>query len=205
MKKLLVVAIACLFVAGFSVTAKAVSLVPGQTIFSVPGTFSLPGGSVLDATVNTGFTAPGSFSGTLIENVYSDPTGTLFEYTFSNTGSSADDAIEHLSANGYTGFTTDVDATAPGVVPTSIFRSSSGNVLNFYFQPLGVPGGGSSSDTLWIQTNAKGYTLNNTGLLDGVSTNVTTYGPATPEPATMLMFGIGALGLVGLRKRKENL
>jgi len=216
MKKLLIVAIAILFVAGFSATAKAFSLVPGGLIspFS-SGSFTLPSGATLLAFINqvpvSGQDAYNNvvFSGTLSEKVYSVPNvGMLFEYTFSNTGpGKPGDTIGHLSVGGYTGFTTDVDANGlgvspfgPGLTPSSIDRSGSGDVLDFNFL-AGVPVG-FSSDTLWIQTNAPSYTFNSTQLQDGGNSQTPTYGPATPEPATMLMFGMGALGLVGLRKRK---
>jgi len=206
MKKLLIVAVACLFVAGFSATAKAVSLVPGQIINPVADGFTLPAGSVELAAITAipvnGINSTGGtvFTGTLSEEVYSDSTGMLFEYTFSNT-SATGDSIAHLSAGGYTGFTTNVDVTAgTGVVPSSVDSTVNG-VLDFNF--LSGVSSGLSSDVLWIQTNAKSYTGNSTQLQDGGNSRTSTYGPAaTPEPATMLMFGIGALGLVGLRKRK---
>lgn len=209
MKKLLIVAIACLFVAGFSATAKAFSLVPGGLIspFS-SGSFTLPSGATLLASINavpvTGADVNNTvvFVGTLSEEVYSVPNvGMLFEYTFSNTGAGLiGDTISHLSVAGYGGFTTDVDANGSGVTPSSIDRSAgSGSVLDFNFL-TGVPVG-SSSDTIWIQTNANYYIPNSTQLQDGGNSRTSTYGPA-PEPATMLMFGMGALGLVGLRKRK---
>ena len=208
MKKLLIVAIAILFVGGISSTAKAVSLVPGGDV-TPAGTFTLPSDAGVLASI-TAVPVSGEdinnkvkFTGTLSETVYSDSTGTLFEYTFSNTGKTGD--IREMSITGFAGFTTDVDATLAGVSPSSIERSSigddGGDVMDFYFKPISVTAG-LSSDTLWIQTNAQSYTLNSTQLQDGGNSRTSTYGPATPEPATMLMFGMGALGLVGLRKRK---
>jgi hypothetical protein len=207
MKKLLIVAIAILFVGGISSTAKAVSLSPGQVDIPItPGGFAptLPSPVTVSATFSTA-----TYSGNITENVYSGTTdgtvtGMLFEYTFSNnTGS---ETIAYMSVGGYAGFATDIYATGPGDPPFNLTRSSSGGTLDIYFvgnAEGGVPGG-QSSDTIWIQTNAPYYTSNNTTLDDSTATNIpTTLGPtAIPEPATMVMFGIGALGLVGLRKRK---
>ena len=52
MKKLLVVAIACLFVAGFSATAKAISLPPGGSTNGPFGASLLPGSYTVVATLS---------------------------------------------------------------------------------------------------------------------------------------------------------
>ena len=65
---------------------------------------------------------------------------------------------------------------------------------------------GQSSDVLWVQTNALRTAPGVTLLQNDGQAQVGTYGPIsstpTPEPATMAMFGMGTLGLFGLRKRK---
>lgn len=174
------------------------------------GTFSLPGGSTLVASITAKpFTGVDTFSntvfsGNLSENVYKDAAGMLFEYSFANTGANGgSDAIELMSTVNYAGFTTSVDATGSGVSPFTISRSTgSGSVIDFFFS--GVPLG-SSSDSLWIQTNADNFTVISTALQDGGNTSLSTFGPAaTPEASTMLMFGMGTLGLVGLRNRKRS-
>lgn len=210
MKKLLIVAIACLFVAGFSATAKAVSLAPG-TVVSAAGdapSTQIGVGSItplsLPALPTYNFSYSGAFVGTFNESVYTDSIGLLFEYTFTNVGASGQqDALEVMAPTNFSGFITNVDAiTGAGVFPTSIGRSADGKTINFHFFGTDAVSVGSTSDVLWVQTNAQNYTLSNLSFIDGGTDTVSAYGPATPEPATMLMFGMGALGLVGLRKRK---
>jgi len=197
MKKLLVVAIACLFVAGFSATAKAAVLAP------------VVAGSTLEAYLNptVAFTAPNyantatAFTGTLDESVYLDATGMIFEYQFTNTSGSTTlkDPIITMANSDFSGFTT-TQGYVTGGGQDPILESNVGDTISFSFSGV-TPG--TSSDVLWIQTNAPAYNyLGSAYFQDGGNVSVGDYGPATPEPATMLMFGMGALGLVGLRKRK---
>ena len=81
MKKLLVLTLGVLFVAGLSMTAKAAILPPAGA------------GETFVTALNAGNPTPFTglllgnpvFTGNLEETVYSDPTGLLFEYQFSNT------------------------------------------------------------------------------------------------------------------------
>ena len=216
MKELLIMAIGCLLIAGFSTTAKAISLSVGGSTTGPFGTnLSIANRAtpVKGASLSVPLTVIGpGLSGTLTETVYSDSIGMLFEYQFTNNPGSTK-SITEMSASNYSGFTIDVNASENAgstlIVPSGI--SDLGIDMAFSFSSAVSPG--KSSDYLWIQTNAPGFTaFDDTYFYGNGSTPeaevLDTLGPSTkpirvtPEPSTMLMFAISALGLAGLRKIK---
>lgn len=207
MKKLLMLAVAVLFVFGLSINANAVVLNPGDTDF--PEGLDLPDGELLASLIDVPFTGTDAFggvyfTGTLSQWVYENEAGILFAYQFYNDSDSLD-PISRLSTTAFTDYLTDVDAQDESVFPLYISRSGSGSTISFDWaniEGLTTVGPDETSALLWIQTDARYYGRGSTVLIDGGRAAVATYAPAVPEPATMSLLGMGILGLFGLRRKR---
>lgn len=202
MKKIFIAALVSFFVLGISATAKAVVLVPGS--IAGPAGLPVPGGAFI-ATI-TQPVAYDAISGSITQNVYLNATGYLFEYTFTNFPfPTSQNAVWRITATNYAGFWTDVDASpaAGGVMPIWLDRSLVGDSVGFQFFGSGGVGilPGTRTAKLWIQTNAQYYGLGTGHFIDGGTKDVTLYGPAVPEPVSMLLLGMGILGLFGLKRK----
>ncbi|MCX5699813.1 MAG: PEP-CTERM sorting domain-containing protein [Candidatus Omnitrophica bacterium] len=208
MKKLLLTVIIGLCVLGISAPAMAVVIPPGALSTGAAAPIA-PGQLPIMELLNisfTGLNAKGetAFSGLLTQKVYSNSTGLLFTYQFSNDAAPAGsvrDNITTLTTTDFSGFTTDVDAETS---TNWNIRRTSASTVGFDFIAGGANGitPGTSSHLLWIQTNAPSYTWGSTNLIDGGVATVKTYSPATPEPSSLMLLGMGILGLFGLGKKK---
>jgi hypothetical protein len=96
-------------------------------------------------------------------------------------------------------------ATTVGGVPVgNITRSGLGDNVSFGFSDANF-GPGTTSVVMLIRTNATTFdALGTFGLVDGGSGNVAAWEP-TPEPASLLLLSIGALGMGGYAWRKRRL
>lgn len=203
MKKLLITALMGLFLLGVTSTAKAIVLAPGGGPIGPTGAAVPLGGFVTTITQPIAYD---NIAGSVTQNVYLNGAGYLFEYQFTNFPSPASiNAIWRMTATNYSGFTTDVDAQAgTGVMPIWLDRSLAGDSVGFQFFAFGGGSGivpGSTSAKLWIQTNAQYYGLGTANFINGGVTSVPMFGPAIPEPASMMLLGFGVLGLFGLKRK----
>lgn len=203
MKKTILTAMFSLMMAA---TAFAIPLLPG-TFGVAPTGVAAPAGTLEASIINAPFTGIDAlnvvkFTGFLSQWVYSNSTGMLFTYLFSNDSTSAN-VIERLSTTDYNGWTTDVNSlmTAGNPWPLTFERSSDGSTVSGAHYGMAQ---GDTSSLLWIQTNAPSYKLGSTSLIDGGIANIGTYAPAAapaiPEPGSMMLLGTGLLGMIGYGK-----
>jgi hypothetical protein len=191
------------------------ALAPGSVIIAPASGEPDPVGATLVTSLSVPFSVPGSFTGTLLSEVYSggNPLGGLtFVYTVSNDAGSAN-SIGRLTVGDFdaaitlTGVDGSYQTPAAGVAPASIDRNVSGDVVGFNFVPIGAPTGflapGTTSAKLVIQTGAPAYVGSFGNLIDGGVTTVATLGPAVPEPATiaLALASVASLGVYALRRR----
>jgi MYXO-CTERM domain-containing protein len=135
-----------------------------------------------------------------------------------NTGSSGQDGVGRFTVSNFgTGavgtsgpWTLDAgyDSTTTGVIPNNQDRpgADSGSVVGWNFDPNFIPVGGSSR-TLVIKTNADFFTAGNVAAIDGATVDLAGYQPTVaPEPSSMAIAGLGALGLIGygIRRRRRG-
>jgi hypothetical protein len=195
-------------------TTFATPLSPGGILFPAPAGIPI-GGVLFNAPlVNIPF-ASATFTGTLTSEVFaSDPTnplgGLTFVYQIANT-TLTPGQIERLTVNGYGGFLTNADyVTGTGTLaPAYIDRSSDipGATVGFSFAPIPVGFGsiqpGQNSDLLIVYTNATNAAVTQASVIDGSVTQVSSYAPhiSAPEPSTLLLAGVAALGLVAFARR----
>ena len=188
------------------------NLAPGVTI--VPP-LSTETGVLLTQQTNT-FTNPlNTYSGSLYSAVYQEAGGTLdFIFQVQNNKASVDN-LSRIEGGIYSGY--DVSAfystQAGGLgvgsqVPNSAFETNSTGVGFNFMSGLGSANlaPGTTSDVLIVRTNAKSYINSLEGVSDNTTVNVASYSPAAavPEPASVIPFALGGLGLLGLIVRKTR-
>jgi len=218
MKKLGMMLLLVGVIVAFGASQALAALVPiansGSVDFGVTdGSLTgLPAGSTLLTSLSIPFeeisgSGKNAIKGVFDQEVWRDSSGYLFfVYQISNTGPSVTTVpsyndITRLTAQDFGGFLTSVGyhAAAGEVKPTDADRNSVGSVIGFDFTiPITT-----STASLVIATNAKWYTQGDISIIDGATADLTAWGPAVPEPASMVLFGIGLLGCGGRVIRKK--
>lgn len=214
MKKLLLMS--SLVILGMMLAAlpsSAVLLPPGSTVLGPGDPLAAPccgGPWVADTGIQNWVNGTGTMSGVYREVVFADPArGGQLDFLLQITvNANSTDSIARISTASFTGFSTDVgfNVCCGGTMADEITRSLSGSVVgwNFNSQPgdLGILPGGSSA-VLEIDTNAYGFLNGVISVIDGGTTDVKGFAPtAVPEPASLMLFGSGLVGLGNFLRKK---
>ncbi len=100
--------------------------------------------------------------------------------------------------------------TSGTAMPSTIDRSGAGDVVGFNFIPPVTPDGGSSDTSfeLIIRTNATNFGPGSIGIIDGGGQTLAGFAPtpttAVPEPAPIVLLGLGAAGMWTYGRKRRN-
>jgi len=229
MKRFLFVSLALVGVMAGAPFAHATVLAPGGSSPTVD-TSTLAGLTLVDqwAASPAALSAPGggvtqTIFGTYQEWVYKDASGNLTFLEQVNLAAGSEH-VARITASSYASFMTDVHTLTGALPPTGVAggstpnnaalgnvidRDATGAVVGFNFISTPIPAGGSSA-VLVITTDAKNYDRHGVlSVIDGTTSSNQTFEPTSgilsvPEPSSLVLGGIGALGMIGfgLRRRK---
>ena len=202
--------------------AQTTPLTDGGGTSAVPVTATVPPtGDVLLAELTSPYSVTvntQSVAGTVYSAVYSTTTGTRdFFYQFTVTSGTA--PVTSFSASDFGGFTvsdgqsnaTDIDGGGPftnGGTFANLAQLNSGTVQYLFGGTNGTVAVGAKSATLLVRTNAITYNTNNGTVQGGAAANAAIYAPnalsTAPEPGSLLLVIPGALGVVGMIRRRKS-
>lgn len=198
--------------------AHANPLAPGGT--ATPDTLaSLSGLTYVtkdSGTLNNLSSPGGTIDATYQEWVYKDAGGHLtFLYQVDNLSNS--DYLAQIGVSSFKYASTDVGVytgsvsslspagVSGGTAPSTVGRTSGlGSTINFNFTTDVAPG--HYSAILYVATSAVTTQPGTITLQDDSSTFKADLGPTTPEPSSMVLVGLGAMGFFGygIRRRKAR-
>ncbi len=180
-----------------------------------PDALSVAGDTFLTSVTNSGTDSETGLNVTITTSVYETAQNTLtFTYLLQNNSSSTD-IVTSLTASNYsvaasvgTGkIDMGADNTTSGVAPNNVAWEDAAT-LKWTFGSNINPG--HSSELLIVETQATNYaaglvTAQNSGVVQVAGLEPAVGTLAVPEPSTMAIAGLGALGMIGylLRRRKS--
>jgi len=153
--------------------------------------------------------------------VYSDPknvfcAGCLDFFVIVESNSTSTDDIERITLAAFGNFLASAGysggkGSVSGVAPSTVDRSSNGNVIGFTFnEPSGVPPGG-ETEVLEIETNAKAFMTGTMQIIDSSVASVQTFEPClgvVPEAGSISLTLLGGallgIGFIGRRRRTNG-
>ena len=204
-----------------SVASSSATLLPiGGVLFPAPSGPN-PTGTVVAGPLVSNFSAP-TFTGVLTSEVFTnDPTNPfgLSDYTFVyqilNTSANPAADIARLTVGDFTGFQTDAYfVPRSGNLDPAYFDRPSASTVGISFAPIplgtGVILSGQTSDLLVVHTDSTKFDVTRPSLIDSTTTNngPLSFAPTTnipsPEPSTLVLAGLAALGLFAATRRRSR-
>ena len=194
--------VVCLMLVALAQLAQASILSNGQT---APPDLLTPSGTEL--ATNSGVITTPTFSTLFTASVFSDPTNVFctncldFVYRFGNKGP---DVNERFSASRFGGFMVDVgyNPSTVGQIPTTVDRSTDGNVIGFNFVGNDTVTTGEHTTVLVIETNATTFEHGLLSAQDGTAGSGMAFQPfVIPEPSSLALLGGGTLALGSFLRR----
>ena len=204
-------------------------LTPGGAAVMPDLTTIGPGATLITSVTESQTSLANNYRATGYSAVYQESTlanplgGLTFVFQIANAASTPstptfNENLDRSVVFGFLGFTSNAfySTQAGGLgagtlVPGGAFQTVSGGD-GFRFEATATPDGvgllkpGMTSDLLIIRTNATNYTTSVMGISDASTVNVASFAPtaAVPEPASVIPFALGGLGLLGLIARKTR-
>jgi hypothetical protein len=200
---------------GLTLPLAANPILPGGNV--VPDAFSLSSPPSLLNEVSGTFDFGGTFAGSYEEVVMVDPFGITctgcLDFAFQiGLNANSNFLLNSLALQEFFGYTTDVGYVVGSgdLDPSHVTRGPAGGQVVFDYSSGDYQAPGEYSDYLVIATNATTYDSN--GALDvtallgqsdpgGQISGVFEPTLMAPEPSTVLLFGLGLVGIVAFRKR----
>jgi hypothetical protein len=225
-KGVLIVCLAILATALAVSPAHATVLAPGGGVTAPDagfGSIAYSGGTVVASYINEEPTFAAGISGTLTTEVIKEAGGSydfLFQITVASTKTTD---IHRLTATDFAGptpgyYTTNVQFGTAGAPFSAVTapvmygadRSTDGSTIGWTFS-AGTSGGiaaNGESYVMIVRTNATSYTAGSTFAIDGGMMQFKSFAPSgvtiqqVPEPSTMALAGLGAMGMIGYGLRR---